>query len=115
MNAMSALAFLIMPTRFGLNEHEMKLWRNISLTTLGLVLLLAVFPSSTAIDRFLLYLFPLQFVILSRLPRALSVNQQSAVQLTPLVIGYAAVVQATFLILGAFASYYIPYKSIFDS
>jgi hypothetical protein len=112
MNALAALIFLLFRRRFEFNEHLLKLWQNISLATLGLVLLLLVIPSSTAIDRFLLYLFPLQFVVFSRMPKILTVNQKAAGQLTFLVIGYAALVQATFLVFGTFASYYIPYRSI---
>jgi hypothetical protein len=115
MNGLAALLFLICRRRFELEEHQLKLWRNMSLATLGLVLLLLVVPSSTAIDRFLLYLFPLQFVVLSRLPKVLSANNQAAGQLTFLVVGYAALVQVTFLAFGTFASYYIPYRSILDS
>lgn len=112
MNGMSALIFIIFQRRFAFETHLTKLWRNISLATLSLGLLLVVFPSSTAIDRFLLYLFPLQFVVLSRVPKILTANQQAASQITFLVIGYAALVQVTFLVFGTFASYYIPYRSI---
>jgi hypothetical protein len=112
MNAMSALIFLLFQRRFEFDEHLAKLWRNISLATLGLVLLLLVFPSSTAIDRFLLYLFPLQFVVLSRVPTIFTMNREPAGQITFLVIGYAALVQVTFLVFGTYASYYIPYRSI---
>lgn len=112
MNTMAALIFLLFQRRFELAEHLAKLWRNISLATLGLVLLLLVFPSSTAIDRFLLYLFPLQFVVLSRVPRIFTPNHEPAGQITFIVIGYAALVQVTFLVFGTYASYYIPYRSI---
>lgn len=112
MNGLSAVIFLFFQRRFDFGEHERSLWRNISILTLGLVAFLIVVPSSTAIDRFLLYLFPLQFAVLSRLPTMLSHGRQSAGQLTILVIAYAAVVQLVFLEFGTFASYYIPYRSI---
>jgi hypothetical protein len=112
MNAMSALLFLFFERRFALDERQTKLWRTVSLCTLGLVLLLAVVPSSTAIDRFLLYLFPLQFVVLSRLPKVMTRDDRASVQITSLVIGYAALVQVTFLTLGTFSSFYIPYRSV---
>jgi hypothetical protein len=112
MNAMAAIAFLIFQRRFELEEHLAKLWRNISLATLALALLAFVFPSSTAIDRFLLYLFPLQFVVLSRVPKMLTADRKAAGQTTLAVIGYAALVQITFLVFGTYASYYIPYRSI---
>ena len=112
MNGTSAMLFLLFERRFGLEEHQARLWRNISICTLALGLLLVLLPSSTAIDRFLLYLFPLQFVVLSRIPKVLTANRQAAVPITLSVIAYAALVQITFLVFGTFASYYVPYRTI---
>lgn len=112
MNGIAAITFLLLRRRFEFDDHQLKLWQNFSFATLGLALLLAVLPSSTAIDRFLLYLFPLQFVVLSRLPKILSPGTRPTGQMTLVVIAYAAVVQVTFLNFGTYASYYIPYQSI---
>lgn len=112
MNGLSAVLFLFFQRRFGFDDHERSLWRNISILTLALGAFVVVVPSSTAVDRFLLYLFPLQFVVLSRIPSVLSHSRQSAGQLTILVIAYAGVVQIVFLQFGTFASYYLPYRSI---
>jgi hypothetical protein len=112
MNGLSAVIFLVFQRRFEFDDHERSLWRNISIATLALVGVLVLVPSSTAIDRFLLYLFPLQFVVLSRLPSVLSHSRQSAGQLTIVVIGYAGLVQLVFLEFGTFASYYVPYRSV---
>jgi len=114
MNGFAAILFLIFQKRFALDDHQIRLWRNISGATLVLILLVLVVPSSTAVDRFLLYLFPLQFVVLSRLPKMLSAGRGGEGQLTFLVVGYAALVQATFLFFGTFASSYIPYQSVFQ-
>ena len=114
MNGLAALLFLLFQRRFDLNEHQTRLWRNISVATLALILLVLVVPSSTAVDRFLLYLFPLQFLVLSRLPKLLTGGRGGEGQLTLAVVGYAGLVQATFLIFGTFASSYIPYQSIFQ-
>lgn len=109
MNGAAALAFLMFRGRFELSDHEAKLWRIFSWTTFALAALAIVAPSSTAIDRFLLYLFPLQFFVFSRIPKALGANREAAGQLTLVVVGYAALVQATFLLAGQFAGYYVPY------
>jgi hypothetical protein len=114
MNGLSAVIFLLFRRQFGFDDHERSLWRNISIVTLALVAVVVILPSSTAVDRFLLYLFPLQFVVLSRIPTVLSHSRQSAGQLTLLVICYAAAVQVIFLQFGTFASYYLPYRSIFS-
>lgn len=112
MNLLSAGIFLTIGKRFGVPPHVAKLWRNISLFTLGLVVVLALVPSSTAVDRFLLYFFPLQFFVLSRLPNAATEDRHAAGQVTMLVVIYAALVQFVFLSFGTFAPAYVPYKSI---
>lgn len=114
MNGLAAILFLFFQRWFGLDEHQTRLWRNISGATLVLILLVFVVPSSTAVDRFLLYLFPLQFLVLSRLPKLLSGERGGEGQQTLAVVGYAASVQAIFLLFGTYASSYIPYQSIFQ-
>lgn len=114
MNGLAALLFLAFQKRFALDDHQTRLWRNISGATLVLVMLVLVIPSSTAVDRFLLYLFPLQFMVLSRLPKLLTAGRGGEGQLTLMVVGYAALVQATFLLFGTYASSYLPYQSIFQ-
>jgi hypothetical protein len=112
MNGLAAALFLVFRRRFNLEEHQEKLWRNMSFATLVLGLVLLVVPSSTAVDRFLLYLFPLQFFVLGRIPRILGTERQAAGQFTIAVIAYAALVQIVFLQFGTFSRYYVPYRSI---
>jgi len=114
MNSLAAVIFLMFGRRFALDDHQKSLWRNVSLLTLGLVAILLVAPSSTAVDRFLLYLFPLQFLVLSRLPGAVAPERRTAEQLTALVVAYAALVQVVFLFFGTFSTAYVPYRTILD-
>lgn len=112
MNGLAAAVFLAFRRRFNLEEHQDKLWRNMSFATIALGLTLLLVPSSTAVDRFLLYLFPLQFFVLSRIPRILGVERETAGQFTIAVIAYAALVQVVFLQFGTFSRYYAPYRSV---
>ena len=114
MNGIAAGAFLLFNRKLAFPRHLNRLWLNFSLCTLALIPLALAVPSSTAIDRFLLYLFPLQFAVLSRLPRAL-VPERNPSLVTVAVISYAAAVQIIFLSFGTYASYYVPYRSIFDA
>lgn len=114
MNSMAALLFLSFGRRFDLDEHAYSLWRNLALCTLALIPLMAIIPSSTAIDRFLLYLFPLQFLVLGRIPIALAEKGQMRLLLTAMVVLYSAAVQVTYLSVATFARYYVPYRSIFE-
>jgi hypothetical protein len=115
MNGLAAVIFLLLQSRMRLPEHTAKLWRNVSLLSLALAALIALVPSTTAVDRFLLYLFPLQFVVLSHLPNVLSRDGHAAPPVTIGVIGYAALVQMTFLTWGNFSRFYVPYQSIFGT
>ena len=110
MNGLAAALFLLLGNRFNFEEHQARLWRNMSWCSLLLIPLLLVIPSSTAIDRFVLYLFPLQCVVLGRLPQL--AERKSQVLNTLGVIAYAAIVQVTFLVFGTFAGSYVPYRSI---
>lgn len=114
MNALAAVIFLGFRKRFEMAEHETRLWRNFSLLTFAMALILLFAPSSTAIDRLLLYLFPLQLVVLSRVPSVLGRERQAAGQLTWGIIVYSAAVQAVFLLFGVAAAGYIPYRTIFS-
>lgn len=114
MNAIPAAVFLLLERRFDLDDRQKRLWRVFSLASLAVGLLLIVVPSSTAVDRFALYLFPLQFVVLSHVPKVFSVDHKPASQMTLGVITYAMLVQLVFLQFGTFSSYYLPYRSIFS-
>jgi hypothetical protein len=112
MNSIPAVIYLLWQKKFGVDEPQSKLWRYVALWTLSLIPLMAVVPSSTAIDRFLLYLFPLQFVVLGRVPSTFAADRKLAAVLTLLLIAYAAAIQAMFLTTGTYAKYYVPYRSI---
>lgn len=114
MNAFAAVLFLGFKDRFAMEDHERRLWRNFSLLTFGLAAILLFVPSSTAVDRLLLYLFPLQLVILSRVPLVLGRERQAAGQLTWAIIVYSAAIQAVFLLFGVAAAGYVPYRTIFS-
>ena len=114
MNGLAVTLYFAFGQRLRFPDHMSRLWRNFALSTLALVFLAFVVPSSTAVDRFLLYLFPLQFAVLGRLPSAL-VPERSPSLVTLAVISYAAAVQIVFLGFGTFASYYVPYLSLLNA
>jgi hypothetical protein len=71
MNLVPAMLLLLLRKRFPFSEQEYLIWRNFSLAAVGLAVLLAVLPSSTAVDRMALYIIPLQIAVLSRVPGSL--------------------------------------------
>lgn len=112
MNSLPAVIYLYFMRRFELDENSRLLWRNLSIASLVLVPLALILPSNTAVDRFVLYLFPLQSFVLGRIQLGFGANRQTSGQLLLLVIAYAATVQIVFLQFGTYSSFYVPYRSI---
>jgi hypothetical protein len=111
--AMSAIAallyFLIIRKRVALPDHERSLWRNYSLFALAAVAAAAVFPTSTAIDRTLIYLFPLQIFVLAMLPYV-TAKGSTPVVVIGLILLYLGAILFVFLNYAVNAAGYIPYQ-----
>ncbi|WP_251369111.1 EpsG family protein [Polynucleobacter sp. JS-Mosq-20-D10] len=74
-NGFSALLFLLNRKKYTTNPIELRFWTTMSWLAILAFILLLLTPSSTAVDRFSLYLIPLQLFVLSRFPDALSLNE----------------------------------------
>jgi len=102
----AAAAFFLRRRELGFSPGEYLLWRNFSLVAVGLLILLFVVPSSTAVDRLALYIIPLQLAVLPRAwPRRFS--DRSA---TVGVILYSAIIQFAWLNFAVHARFWVPYK-----
>jgi hypothetical protein len=106
MNVVPAALALAMGSRLGFFDAERKLWRNFSLASFALLVLVLVSPSTTAVDRIALYILPLQIAVLSRVPGGL-MNEFTG-KLT--VVGYSLAVQFVWLNFAAHAKYWVPYQ-----
>ncbi|WP_235091252.1 EpsG family protein [Sphingomonas lutea] len=105
MNMFAAVLFWLAGSRMEFSERERRLWQNYSLAAAGLLFLLLVLPSSTAVDRMALYILPLQLVVLSRLPLAIG---QFTGKIA--VAGYLLLVQFVWLNFSQYARYWVPYQ-----
>lgn len=110
MSVVPALIYLPLQSRFGFNDQERKLWRNMSLAAVLAGLSLLFLPSSTAVDRLALYLIPLQLVVLSRVPVALSTDRIRNPVLVMLLILYSASIQLVWLNYATHSIYWVPYE-----
>jgi hypothetical protein len=108
MNAIPALAFLLFRKRLVSDPHERGLWTWLALLAIVFVVLLAVSPSSTAVDRVALYLIPLQLFVLSRLPDVMMRDQ--ALASVFLVVLCSALIQFVWLNFSVHAGYWVPYR-----
>lgn len=112
MSLVPATLFFLFRKALRFADQEYLIWRNFSLAAVGLLVLLLIIPSSTAVDRIALYVIPLQIAVLSRIPGA--VMSQLAGKITILV--YSALVQLVWLNFAAHSEYWLPYQffPVFD-
>ena len=105
MNLLPAAIFLLSSRRFQYLPREHNIWRNFSLASFGLLVLLLVLPSSTAVDRLALYVIPVQIAVLARMPRAFD---STAMRVA--IFAYSAAVLFVWLNFAAHAEYWLPYR-----
>jgi len=110
MNAVPAVLFLWFRRRFVMPQEERTFWIWMSLVALVFVVLLAVLPSSTAVDRVALYWIPLQLFVLSRLPDAIGKPNGLNSLLVKGVVAYSAAVLFVWLFFADHAFAWLPYQ-----
>jgi hypothetical protein len=110
MNALPAVVFLRLRKRFGLTPSQTALWTWISLAALGFVVILAVSPSSTAVDRVALYWIPLQLFVLSRVPYVLGRFGRADPYWVTAIVSYSGAVLFVWLFFAVHAYSWLPYQ-----
>jgi hypothetical protein len=100
-----ATLFLFLQRRLGFSDRERRIWFFYSLAAFGLLALLLVLPSSTAVDRLALYILPLQMAVLSRVPNVVGSRQG-----TIMVVLYSLAVQFVWLNFATDSIFWVPYK-----
>ncbi|AQR75546.1 EpsG family protein [Sphingomonas sp. LM7] len=111
MNILPAILYLVAQDRFAVSEQEKRIWRNFAYASLACFVGLLVMSSSTVVDRFALYLIPLQLFVLGRLPYAYPARSMRNGQLVAFVLVYSASVQVIWLIFAQHAEYWLPYRN----
>ena len=106
LNVVPAVLYLLNRRNFGFSPVESKLWLFFSFASLGLLVLLVVLPSSTAVDRLALYVIPIQVAVWSRVPIAYKLRRLGRVA----VVAFAAAILFTWLNFGVFSRSWIPYQ-----
>jgi hypothetical protein len=110
MNALPAALFLALRHRFILTIEQKSFWTWMSLGALIFIVLLAVSPSSTAVDRIALYWIPLQLFVWSRLPQAMGQRAGTQRQWSAIVMAYAFAVQFVWLFYADHSYAWLPYQ-----
>ena len=109
MNIVPAVILLSQWDRFSSLIESGRLWLLMAITSIIFMVLFTVSPSSTAIDRLALYILPLQIVVFSTLPDALSKTIKANFSVSLIILYYAAV-HFTWLNFAHHSQYWLPYK-----
>lgn len=111
MNVIPALIFLGFRKRFPIDDHEALLWRNMSIASLASLALLYFVASTTAVDRLVLYFFPLQIFVFGWVPWLVKKPAERFI-LVMLLLIYLALQLFIFLQFGVNSRGYLPYRTV---
>lgn len=112
MNVVAAGLFLVFRSRMGFSYFQRIYWTCNAVMALLSVIALAVFSASSGVDRFSVYLIPLQIVTYSRLPYAFSKDDKAVASVLFAVIFYSFCVQVVWLNFADNARSWLPYRNI---
>ena len=105
MTVLAGVLFLFARDKFPFDQRQWRIWLNFSLASIAALILLLISPSSTAVDRMALYLFPLQLAILPQIPYVYARKGLGTV----LVVLYSAAIQFVWLNFAQYAKWFVPY------
>lgn len=112
MNVVASLVFLIFRKGMSLSYFEKVYWTANAGLALISIIGLASFSASSGVDRFSLYLIPLQVVTYSRLPYAVRSDGRAILSILFGVIFYSFCVQFVWLNFADNAYAWLPYRNI---
>ncbi len=110
MNAIPAALFLVYKRHIDLSVEQYKLWRNFSIISIGMLLVVYITPYSTALDRMALYILPLQLIVFCRLPDLVSRSGREKSRVVLGIISYYALVLYVWLNFALHAYTWVPYR-----
>ena len=108
MSTIASVMFMFSSRALHLSEREWRLWRNFSWAVLVSLVMLAITPSSTAVDRLSLYIIPLQVAILGRASVIFQPRSFGALAVT----SYCFLVEFVWLNFAQFADAWVPYRFV---
>jgi hypothetical protein len=113
MSVVPAALYLLFRNRFQDSPRDRSLWRNFSIAAVLTLPLYFIVPSTTALDRLVLYLFPLQIHVLACVPSIQGGRGRNLIVLA--ILAYLGAQQFAFFSYGLNRDPYVPYRTIFSS
>jgi hypothetical protein len=111
MGAFPAVIFLAFRNRFKGPAHELILWRNMSIAAIGSLVIFFLVASTTALDRLVLYFFPLQIYVLSWFPWTFR-DRAARFIVTLMILAYLGLQLFIFLNFAVNRGPYLPYRML---
>ena len=109
LNCLPATLFLLFKSRFQIDPSLRKFWQWWAIIVLCLIPIMIIIPSNTIVDRFNLYLTPIQLFVCAHLPLLFKGKNQRILVITIILTLYA-IFMYYFFTFSAYAFYYFPYK-----
>jgi hypothetical protein len=110
MNALPAVLFLLFRRKFSITESNKDFWIWMSFGAILFIPILAISPSSTAVDRVALYWIPIQIFVLSHLPTALRFGPRSESMIRITIVTYSFTILLVWLLASVHAYNWLPYR-----
>jgi hypothetical protein len=110
MNAVPSAMILMFRKLFDLTETQITFWSRMLFVGLAFICLLAVSPSSTAVDRAALYWIPLQFYLWSRWPAVRASTQSGQFPWVFGVLIYSLALLFVWLLYANHSHFWLPYQ-----
>lgn len=111
MDIVAAILFFIYRKKMNFTPFMQSYWNSCALLSFACGVALFIFPSTSGIDRFALFLIPLQLAVLGRLPYIFSASRGPNGQILLGIMIYLALVQFTWLNFAKTASRWVPYTA----
>jgi hypothetical protein len=112
MNLIPAALFLGFRKRLPIAADQRSFWSILAYLSIAFIPLSLLIESTTALDRFSLYVIPLQMFMLSWVPYVAARNPDGARMIVLATLGYLALVLFVFLNFSTYAEKWIPYQSV---
>jgi len=115
MSFIPSVLLLLRWRHFGAGERLRPIWISVAIANVLLFLLLAVSPSSTAVDRAGLYFSIVQFAVFGEIRNLLPIAERMTGFMRIMLIGAASLVQVVWLVYATNSIDWVPYKTLFDA
>lgn len=115
MSFIPSVLLLLRWRHFGGSPRLRPIWISVAIANVLLFLLLAVSPSSTAVDRAGLYFSIAQLAVFGEFRNLVPMAERMTAFVRIVLIGIASAVQVVWLVYATNAEYWVPYKTLFEA